>query len=130
MSAMIPHINSKHYLNALAMHVASEISLTVMIVVGPKNSGKSEGISQMKWMWNEIGHFVLDLNLKGKPQHVKGEDVMNTLSKELVEQLQVLDHDTYLHIHEYVASMCLKNLSILTRLVKWIFSNLTFYMTG
>ena len=58
MSAMIPHINSKHYLNALAMHVASEISLTVMIVAGPKNSGKSEGISQMKWMWNEIGHFV------------------------------------------------------------------------
>jgi len=126
----IPQINSRHYLNSLAMHVASEISLTVMVVVGPKDSGKSEGISQMTWMWKEIGHFVLDLNLKGRPQHVKGEDVMNALSKELVEQLQVLDYDTYLHIHECVASMCLKNLSMRTRLVRWIFSNLTFCMTG
>ena len=50
-----PYIDNRHYLNLLAAHAAKEISLKVMIVVEPKDSGKSEGIMQMKRLWKEAG---------------------------------------------------------------------------
>ena len=92
----IPFFNSRNYLEMLAGHVGREIPSSVLIVVGPKESGKSAGIMQMKRLWRNVGHIILDLNLKGKPMHIKGKDAMNILSKELMQQLQFLSYDDYL----------------------------------
>ena len=115
-SSVLAHINNRHYLHALAMHVSCEVSINVMIVLGPKDSGKSEGIVQMKSKWKNIGHIVLDLNLKGRPHDVSGNDSMNILSKQLIQQLQVLDYNTYLHIQECVANVCYNELDMTRRM--------------
>ena len=66
------------------MHVACEIPLDIMIVMGPKDSGKlerdrkNEKIVKKKWT-------SLDLNFKGKPQFITGNDAMNILSKEIMQ---------------------------------------------
>lgn len=129
-SSSIPHINNRHYLHALAMHVSCETPLNVLMVLGPKDSGKSEGIIQMKSKWKDIGHIVLDMNLKGKPHDVTGNDSMDTLSKQLVQQLQVLDYNTYLHIHECVANVCYNELDMTGRIIKWSLSNFSFSLTA
>ena len=122
----MPHINNKEYLNSLAMHVACEVPLNVMVVVGPKDSGKSQGIFEMKKKWKEAGHIVLDLNLKGKPQYITGNDAMKILSKQLAQELQFLQYDTYLHIHECLASaLCYNEVNMPMRIIKWSLSNLT-----
>ena len=68
-----------------------------MIVVGPKDSGKSKGIKEIKRLWQNVGHVILDLNLKGKPMHIKGKDAMNILSKELMQHLQFWSYDDYFY---------------------------------
>ena len=70
----------------------------------------------MKSKWRNIGHIVLDLNLKGRPHDVSGNDSMNILSKQLIQQLQVLDYNTYLHIQECVANVCYNELDITRRM--------------
>ena len=40
----------------------------------------------------EAGHTALDLNLKDEPNHLRGDDAMNILSNELMQQLQVSEY--------------------------------------
>lgn len=127
-AASLPYINNKNYLKELGMHVASEIPLNIMIVVGPKDSGKSEGIIQMKRLWKRTGHLIVDLNLKGKPQFITGNNAMNTVSKEIMQQLQYLDYNSYLKIHECTAAMCYKELTIANRTIKYVLSNLYYFL--
>ena len=94
-----------------------------LVVIGPKDSGKSQGILEMKKKWKEARHIVLDLSFKRKPQYITGNDAMKILSKQLAQELQ---YDTYLHIHECLASaLCYNELNKPMRIIKWSLSNLT-----
>ena len=54
------------YLLTLTSYVGSSEIRQVMIVVGPKDSGKSAGILHLKPYWQKKGHVLIDLNLKGE----------------------------------------------------------------
>ena len=41
----------------------------------------------------EAGNFVLDLNLKDEPKHLRNDGAMKVLSNELTQQFQVLEYD-------------------------------------
>ena len=125
-----PYIDNRDYLNSLAIHCSQEISLSVMVVVGPKDSGKSEGIAQMERLWMEAGHIVLDLNLKGKHKHVEGNDAMKFLSFELIQQFQDVEYDTYFKIHECMSRKCQKRLSIGNQMIRTFLSIRTVSFLG
>jgi len=126
----LPYINNRHYLNSLARRSACEDCLSVMIVVGLKDSGKLEGMKKMIKLWKGAGNFVLDLNLKGRPQFISGNDAMSILSRDLVQQLQFLDYHAYFNIHECMASVCWKELTLLNRIIKHLLSNLYYRIAG
>ena len=125
-----PHIDNRQYLHALAMHVAQKVSLRVMVIVGPKDSGKSEGIIKLKGLWEQVGHIVLDLDLKGKPQLFTGTDAMIILSRDLVQKLQFLDYHTYFYVHQCMASVCWKELKMPNRMMRYLNTNLHYLLVG
>lgn len=127
-SESLPYINNRHYLKSLATHVTLKIPPKVKIVVGPKDSGKSEGITQMIRLWKRAGHLVIDLNLKGEPQFITGNDAMSILSKEIMQQLQYLDYNSYLKIHECTVAVCCKELTIANRIIKYLLLNLYYLL--
>ena len=94
-----------------------------MVVVGPKDSGKSEGIKVMKMKWKDIGHIVINLNLKGKPQNVNSKHAMDMISKELMQELQILNYNVHLHVHKCVPDVYHKDMNVQARIIKWSSSN-------
>ena len=85
----MPFFNSRSYLSALSKHVAKENLMSIMVVVGPKDIGKSAGIMHMKPYWQRAGHVVIDINLKGEPSPVNGFAAFKIISKELLAELKV-----------------------------------------
>ena len=73
--------NSQQYVKALAKHVAVESIKDVMVIIGPKDAGKSTGIVEMTRYWRELGHIVVDLNLKGFSHSVSGKSAMVVISE-------------------------------------------------
>ena len=53
-SRKFPFIDSKRYLQDLAKYVEDPTFRHAMIVIGPKNGGKSKGISKMTIQWKHI----------------------------------------------------------------------------
>lgn len=58
-------------------------------MVGPKSSGKSEGFKQIIPIWKELGHIVLDIDLKGRESNVV---VMRYVAKEITDSFGSLDY--------------------------------------
>ena len=59
------------------------------MVVGPKDIGKSAGVTHMKPYWQRAGHVVIDINLKGEPSPVNRFAAFKIISKELMAGLKV-----------------------------------------
>ena len=107
-TTLMPFFNSRSYLSALSMHVAKEKPRRVMVVVGPKDIGKSAGITHMKPYWQRAGHVVIDINLKGEPSPINWFAAFKVISKELMAELNV-DFAMYAHLvnlHEHGTTGC------------------------
>ena len=91
------------------MRVAKEKPRDVMVVVGPKDIGKSAGIMHMKPYWQRAGHVLIDINLKGEPSPVNGFAAFKIISKELMAELKNVDFAMYAHLvnlHEHGTTEC------------------------
>ena len=85
----LPFINSRDYLSRLARDATLCEIKSAIIVVGPKSSGKSEGFKQIIPIWKELGHIVLDIDLKGRESNVV---VMRYVAKEITDSFGSLDY--------------------------------------
>ena len=59
----------------------------VKVIIGPKDAGKSTGIVKLKEHWRNLGHIIVDLNLKGESHAINGRKAMLTISNQLMDQL-------------------------------------------
>lgn len=107
-----PFINSKVYLNDLAMHVAVKKPKVVKVVIGPKDAGKSTGIVTLKKYWRQQGHVIVDVNLKGVSHHTNGKEAMYIISKQLKHQLSNFDMESYGLIYQCTKKNCFQDGSI------------------
>ena len=64
-SFKLPPIDRLAYLSLLATSAANPIPETALVIVAPKNAGKSAGLQLMMTAWAKLGHVVVDINLKG-----------------------------------------------------------------
>ena len=91
-SDSLPFINSRDYLALLARGASLCDVKSAVFVVGPKNSGKSEGFKRIIPMWKESGHVVLDIDLKGSESNVASQDFMWYVANEVTEVFYSLDY--------------------------------------
>lgn len=56
----------------------------MLIIVGPKDSGKSEGLALMSNAWRNMGYVVMDINFKGS-QTGSGNEIMLYISYKLIK---------------------------------------------
>ena len=54
--------------------------LNLLVVVGPKDIGKSAGIVKMKPHWYKARYVTIDINLKGETSPVDGHTAMKNIS--------------------------------------------------
>ena len=94
----LPLINNRDYISRLAHWTSLSVIKSAIVIVGPKSSGKSEALKQIKPYWKELGHVVLDIDLKGREGNVSSKDVMQDVAKELTE--------AFYDIHDYTAQRC------------------------
>ena len=117
----VPFINNKEYLGNLSSYAGSSIIKKPLIIIGPKDSGKSEGLALMSKAWKNIGHKILDINFKGSLT-VNGNKIMPYVSHELLKLLSSVKFYSYQDLFEIVFTDCAMNVeeSSLMTLVKWI----------
>ena len=94
----LPFINNRDYLFRLAQWASLSVIKSAIVVVGPRSAGKSEALKQIKPYWKELGHVVLDVDLKGQLDNVSARDVMRDLAQELTE--------AFYNIRDYTAKQC------------------------
>ena len=104
-SHKFPFIGSKRYLQDLAKYVGNQNFKHAMVVIGPKDGGKSTGISKMTIQWRHIGHIIIDLNLKGLYE-ANGDVAMSQISRQLKAQLSLLDISSYIDICDLLCEKC------------------------
>ena len=63
-----------------------------MIISGPKDSGKSKGITYVASSGLKVGFFIFELNLKGKIDEIDVEEVINDLSWDITSVVFNIDN--------------------------------------
>ena len=112
----IPLINMRDYLERLSDYVSTgERYNFSLIVVGPKSSGKSKGIQEMAIKWEEQGHFVLDINSKGKPHNITASQVLGAAAMKVY--VQVSEAVVFSCFHDHVCNECLE---VLPQTYTWL----------
>ena len=103
-----PHIDNGNYLKYLSNHVEkSKDGFGVMVIVGPKDAGKSEGLSTMQKEWEKLNYLVVEVNLKGQSHIISGKEVMTMVSKVLNKELNAFGYLTYLQLYYETIEICL-----------------------
>ena len=102
-----PHIDNKAYLEHLSNHVKNKDAFGVLVILGPKDAGKSEGLSTQQVEWEKSGYLIIDINLKGLSHIASGEDVMLLVSKKLHKELEVFSYWNYLQLYHETIKVCL-----------------------
>lgn len=82
--------NSKAYIEALVTIVAKNITTKIMLVVGPKDSGKSTAIAIISEFWKTKGHATIDINT----HKLRGIDTMPIVSNISIESLSLLQFNS------------------------------------
>ena len=125
-----PFINSKQYMEELAEHVAMEEPIHVKLIIGPKDAGKSTGIMKLIPKWKELGHVIVDSNLKGLSHSINRETAMKMLSNQMMEQLINFDVATYGRIYGCTSDRCGNNWGV--GMIMWVARNiqLIFYFVS
>ena len=103
-----PHIDNGKYMKYLSNHVEkSKDGFGVMVIVGPKDAGKSEGLSTMQKEWEKSNFLVVEVNLKGQSHIISGKEVMTMVSKVLNKKLNAFGCLTYLQLYYETIEICL-----------------------
>lgn len=111
----IPLINMRDYLKLLSHHVAEKRRFS-LIIVGPKNSGKSKGIQEMIIEWEKQGRIVLDIDLKGKGNNVTAGQVLAYTAMKTYKKVDKAV--TFSCLYEYIRSNCSE---VLPEMYSWQF---------
>ena len=123
----VPFINNKNYLRELQSYAGLEVIDRVLIIIGPKDSGKSEGLSLISKAWRNNGHLVLDINFEGNKK-ASGQSMMPYISYEFMRMLSSLSFKSYKDLFEIIFTDCAikaeeSNLEIL---IKWMITHYNF----
>ena len=97
----LPYINTYDYLSRLAQWASLNVIKSAIIIVGPKSSGKSEGLKQIKPYWEKLGHVILDTDLKGKITDVTSQDVMWNVAKEVTRTFYSIKYQAQKCLYYY-----------------------------
>ena len=87
----LPFINSRHYLRMLALSASLPVIKSAVMVVGPKNSGKSKALQLITPHWEKLGHIVLDVDLKGC-ETLLSRNVMWHVAERITRAIYSLDY--------------------------------------
>ena len=98
--AGFPFLDSQHYLSTLSTYASLTKVKRVLVVIGPKGSGKSEGILKMIPVWTKLGHIVLDYNF----DHI-GE-VENILAKKTADAFKRMNSTVLECYHANMVPEC------------------------
>ena len=117
----VPFINNKNYLRELQSYAGLEVIDRVLIIIGPKDIGKSEGLSLISKAWRNNGHLVLDINFEGNKK-ASGQSMMPYISYEFMKMLSSLNFTSYKDLFEIIFTDCAIKAeeSSLEILVKWM----------
>ena len=105
----LPFIKSRDYLDNLAQRASLCEIRSVVVVVGPKSSGKSEGFKQIIPKWKESGHTVLDIDLKGKESDVSSQDIMWCVAREIIATFYSLDYQAQQCLFDKLTYKCVND---------------------
>lgn len=86
-----PYINNGDLLQKLALTVTADQPTSALILVGPKDSGKSSAISILTPAWKEKGHIIIDIDLKGSENTLATRSLMNFASEGIYAYLRSVD---------------------------------------
>ena len=100
----LPRMINKKYLNNLVQGI--QYSECVKVVVGPRDSGKTIGISMLVEAWRKKGHTVVDINLKGMSKKATLEDAMTKAAEGMYEVILNIDNAKYWCILNTISRRC------------------------
>ena len=87
----IPHLDAKSYINTLIEFVCEIDPRHTLIINGPKDSGKSKGITYVGSSGSKVGFSVFELNLKGTVDEIDIDKVINDLSWDITSAIMNID---------------------------------------
>ena len=90
--AKVPHLDAEEYIDTLIAYVCGEASRT-LIVGGPKDIGKSKGISSVRRSALKAGFTVFQMNLKGKIQEADIKKAVYYLSWDITEMMMNVEEN-------------------------------------
>lgn len=96
----------------------------VLIIIGPKDSGKSEGLALMSKVWRNMGRVILDVTLKGS-RTGSSIEIMPYISHKLMYLFSSIKCYLYIGLFGIVFTDCATNVeesSFMTS-VKWIITH-------
>jgi hypothetical protein len=95
-----PFIDAVDYCEMLVAVVNTSRPKSVVVIVAPNSAGKSEGLQKMMAAWTELGHVVLDINLKGE-HHQEVSKVMQQLSQQIIDAVDATNQTTQACIDKF-----------------------------
>ena len=113
----LPHVMNQKYLNNLVQGI--QYSECVKVVVGPRDSGKTIGISMLVEAWRKKGHTIMDINLKGMSKNATWEDAMTKAAEGMYDVILNLDHGKYWCILSTIRRSCSHIMSKISQNVVW-----------
>lgn len=116
-SHSLPRVINRKYLNNLLQGI--QYSECVKVVVGPRDCGKTTGISMLVGAWRKKGHTIVDINLKGMSKKATWEDAMTKAAEGMYEVISSLDHAKYWCILNTVRRSCSHVTSKISQSVVW-----------
>lgn len=105
----VPFITNKNYLRKLQSYVSLEVIDRVLIIIGLKDSGKSEGLTLISKAWRNSVHLVLDIDFKGNKKG-SGQSIMPYISYKFMRMLSSLNFKSYKDLFEIIFTDCARKL--------------------
>ena len=81
----LPFLDNRDYVEELARTIVTH--RRVLIVGGPRDSGKTTGLLFMAGAAKRVGYSIIDINLKGKARVVDVNVMMKVVAREFVDTL-------------------------------------------
>ena len=93
----VPHLGAKEYIDTLIAYVCCYGS-TTLITGGPKDTGKSKGISSVHCRAIKVGLTVFELNLKGTIEETNIKMVVYDLAWDITEVMTNVEDNENWHV--------------------------------
>ena len=92
--AGLPYLKNSNYLSTLSVYASQTKVQRILVVTGPRGSGKSEGILAMIPAWERLNYFVFDYN----EDHIG--NLKSALGKRVVNYLTSMDYEVLECFHD------------------------------